>query len=98
MFFSDISVLACFTEEVVTKECREQWTRRYEEYRRESSALYDAKYSKEERNARFPEIYQKYRRVRMLRISPIFRALDTRCFVRSSNPVSLTDAIPRRGV
>ncbi|KAM0921108.1 hypothetical protein ACQ4PT_007016 [Festuca glaucescens] len=60
----NISVLSCFTEEVVTKECREQWASRYKDYRRESSALYDdAKYSQEERNARFPEIYQKYRRM-----------------------------------
>lgn len=59
----NIAVLTCFTEEVVTKECREQWTSHYQDYRRESTSFYGAKYSKEERNKRFLELYQKYKRI-----------------------------------
>lgn len=48
---------------MVTEECKELWKNRYREYLRESSALYQEEYSKEERNTRFMELYQKYRRV-----------------------------------
>ncbi|KAF7035733.1 hypothetical protein CFC21_046550 [Triticum aestivum] len=48
----NISPVACFTEVAVgvTKERKEQWKRLYDEYRGESTALYDKKYSKEERD------------------------------------------------
>lgn len=59
----NISPLTCFTEQVVTEECKELWKHRYREYLRESSALYQEEYSKEERNTRFMELYQKYRRM-----------------------------------
>ncbi|XP_044347912.1 probable RNA-dependent RNA polymerase 3 [Triticum aestivum] len=65
----NISPLACFTEVAVgvTKERKEEWKRLYDEYRGESTALcdkkYNKKYSKEERDAGFTKLYQKYRRM-----------------------------------
>ncbi|XP_048562321.1 probable RNA-dependent RNA polymerase 3 isoform X1 [Triticum urartu] len=61
----NISPLACFSEVAVgvTKERKDLWKRLYDEYRGESTALYDKKYSKEERDTGFTKLYQKYRRM-----------------------------------
>ena len=52
--------MARFTEVAVgvTKERKEQWKRLYDEYRGESTSLYDKKCSKEERDVGFTKLYQ----------------------------------------